>query len=207
MPRKTDGIEFELKPGVRKGDDGKPLLYAQLAKGKVISFNQLEDFCEKHRHMEVGELTRLFTLLIDVAGHYLSEGYRVQTPIGSFAVKLKLMGEHTDPKTVTGRDIKLDGVEFIPSKELKEAASQNRLGYRLSKEPVGNSQMYDPKAMEEALHKSLRKGYTDIKTFMHFSGLKRDSAQHYLDSLTQGEHPKLQRSMSGKSYVYTLNKG
>lgn len=206
MPRKTDGIEFELKPGVRKGDDGKPLLYAQLAKGKVISFNQLEDFCEKHRHMEVGELTRLFTLLIDVAGHYLSEGYRVQTPIGSFALKLKLMGEHTDPKTVTGRDIKLDGVEFIPSKELKEAASQNRLGYRLSKEPVGNSQMYDPKAMEEALRNSLKLGYTSVSTFMYFSGLKRDSAQKYLDSLTKGEDASLLRIKIGKSYIYSPKK-
>ena len=29
MPRKTDGILFELQPRPTKGDDGKPLLYAQ----------------------------------------------------------------------------------------------------------------------------------------------------------------------------------
>ena len=27
MPRKTDGIEFEIHPRPTKGEDGKPLLY------------------------------------------------------------------------------------------------------------------------------------------------------------------------------------
>ena len=39
-----------------------------------------------------------------------SDGYRVETPIGSFAPKLKLLGEHTDPKTIHGRDIELHAV-------------------------------------------------------------------------------------------------
>ncbi len=30
------------------------------------------------------------------AEHLVSDGYRVETPIGSFAPKLKLLGEHTD---------------------------------------------------------------------------------------------------------------
>ena len=29
MPRKTDGVLFELQPRPTKGDDGKPLLYAK----------------------------------------------------------------------------------------------------------------------------------------------------------------------------------
>ena len=32
---------------------------------------------------------------METAGRWLSEGYRVETPIGSFAPKLKLLGEHT----------------------------------------------------------------------------------------------------------------
>ena len=59
----------------------------------------------------------VFDVVIDVVGLWLSDGYRVETPIGSFAPKLKLLGEHTDPKNIHGRDIEYAGIEFIPSKE------------------------------------------------------------------------------------------
>ena len=126
----------------------------------------------------------------------------METPIGSFAPKLKLTGEHTDPKTVTGRDIRYDGVEFIPSKDFIREVCSNRLGFRCVEGPVGNSQMHDPKAMDEALRRSLQQGFTTVKIFRICSGLKRDSAQKYLDSLTKGDHPRLRRVKNGKSYLY-----
>ena len=116
MPRKTDGIEFEIHPRPTKGEDGKPLLYVRPAKGRKKSFKQLEDFCNKYRNLRTGELQMVFDVVIDVVGLWLSDGYRVETPIGSFAPKLKLLGEHTDPKTIHGRDIEYAGIEFIPSR-------------------------------------------------------------------------------------------
>ena len=111
-------------------------------------------------------------------------------PLGSFAPKLKLLGEHTDPMTIHGRDIMYAGVDFTPSKELVKASGRNREGYRKSSSPVGNNQMYDQKAMDEALRRSLKLGYTTIPEFMIYSGLKRDSAKAYLNSLCQGDHPR-----------------
>ena len=100
MPRKTNGIEFEIHPRPTKGEDGKPLLYVRPAKGRKKSFKELEDFCNKYRNLRTGELQMVFDVVIDVVGLWLSDGYRVETPIGSFAPKLKLLGEHTDPKTI-----------------------------------------------------------------------------------------------------------
>ena len=117
MPRKTDGIEFEIHPRPTKGEDGKPLLYVRPAKGRKKNFKDLEDFCNKYRNLCTGELQMVFDVVIDVVGLWLSDGYRVETPIGSFAPKLKLLGEHTDPKNIHGRDIEYAGIEFIPSKE------------------------------------------------------------------------------------------
>ena len=151
-------------------------------------------------------MERLFNLFIDVAGNWLAQGYRVETPIGSFAMKLKLTGDHTNAEKVTGRDIVYNGVEFTPSKELIAKAGSNREGFRKKSGTVGNSQMYDPKAMEEALRKSLTLGYTTVSTFMYFSKLKRDSAQHYLDSLSKGENARLLRRKNGRTYVYSLRK-
>lgn len=202
MPRKTDGIEFEIHPRPTKGEDGKPLLYVRPAKGRKKSFKELETFCNKYRNLQTGELQRVFDVVIDVVGLWLSEGYRVETPIGSFAPKLKLLGEHTDPKTIQGRDIAYAGIEFIPSKELIKEGGNNREGYRKSQTQVGNSQMYDQKAMDEALLSSMKLGYTTIPQFMASSGLKRDSAKSYLDSLCTGDYPRLWKVRQSRRWLY-----
>ena len=91
MPRKTDGIEFELHSSPQKDKNG--------------------NYSISHKHMAKGELEACFTKFLNCAALWFHEGYRVETPIGSFAPKLKLTGEHTDPKTVTGRDIIYDNVD------------------------------------------------------------------------------------------------
>ena len=116
----------------------------------------------------------VFDVVIDVVGLWLSDGYRVETPIGSFAPKLKLLGEHTDPKTIHGRDIEYAGIEFIPSE----------------------------KAMDEALRRCMKLGYATIPEFMIFSGLKRDSAKAYLDSLCKGDHPRLWKVRESRRWLY-----
>ena len=60
MPRKTDGILFELQPRPTKGDDGKPLLYAQPVIAHRHDLDALDDFCAKYRHTSKGEMKRLF---------------------------------------------------------------------------------------------------------------------------------------------------
>jgi hypothetical protein len=202
MPRKTDGIEFEIHPRPTKGEDGKPLLYVRPAKGMKKSFKQLDEYCVKYRGLRPGELQQVFNVLMETGGRWLSEGYRIETPIGSFAPKLKLLGEHTDPKTITGRDIVYAGLEFIPSKEFVREGGRNREGYRKSDASVGNSQMYDEQAMDEALKRSMKLGYTTIPEFMIFSGLKRDSAKTYLDSLCKGEHPRLWKVRESRRWLY-----
>ena len=47
-------------------------------------------------------------------------------------------------------------------------------------------------------------GYITIKTFQVYSGLKNKSAQRYLDSLCQGEHPRLRRYKEGRTWHYTI---
>ena len=202
MPRKTDGIEIEIHPRPTKGEDGKPLLYVRPAKGRKKSFKELENFCNKYRGIRTGELIQVFDVVKEVLGLWLSDGYRVETPLGSFAPKLKLLGEHTDPKTIQGRDIAYAGIEFIPSKEFYKEAGNNREGYRKSQAPVGNSQMHDPKAMDAALERCMRLGYATVPEFMIFSGLKRDSAKAYLDSLCKGEHPRLWKVRESRRWLY-----
>lgn len=188
-----------------KGTDGQPLLYVRPAKGYKKSMRELEDYCERYHFIPQGEVSRILKVVMSTIGHWISEGYRVDTPFGSFAPKLRLMGEHTDPKTIRGRDVRFGGISYTPSKDFIEEANQNMEGYRKSERPVGNSQMYDPQAMNEALRKSMRLGFCTIGDFILHSGLKRDSAKHYLDSLCEGEHPRMRKVKRGRLWHYIPN--
>ena len=201
MPRKTDGILFELQPRPTKGDDGKPLLYAQPVIEHRHDLDALDDFCAKYRHTSKGEMKRLFDLFSEVATMWLRQGHRVETPFGSLAPKLKLLGDHTDPEKVTGRDVMYGGIEFIPSKQFVRDADCSSDGFRRQQ---GNSQMHDPKAMEEALRRSIRNGYVTVSTFMVFSHLKRKSAKAYLDGLCEGDTPRLRRYREGRTWHYSV---
>lgn len=202
MPRKTDGIEFEIHPRPTKGEDGRPLLYVRPVKGRKKSYKELEAFCNTHYGLRPGELRMVFDVMKEVVGSWLSDGYRVETPLGSFAPKLKLYGEHTDPKAIHSRDIRYAGIDFIPAKEFVREGGQNHEGYLRSQGTVGNSQMYDQQAMNEALRQSMRMGYTTIPEFMTYSGLKRDSAKAYLDSLCEGKHPRLWKVRESRRWLY-----
>ena len=57
-------------------------------------------------------------------------------------------------------------------------------------------------AQPRALRRSMRLGYTTIPDFMIYSGLRRDSAKAYLDSLCQGEHPRLWKVRESRRWLY-----
>ena len=206
MPRKTNGILFELQPGPKKGEDGKPLLYAQPVIERKYDLEDIDDFCTKYRHTSKGEMKHLFSLVEEVTTMWLRQGYRVETPFGSFAPKLKLLGDHTDPEKVMGSDVMYAGVEFIPAKQFVKDANCGREGFRRKQGRVGNSQIHDPEEMEKALRKSMYNGFTTIRIFQIFSGLKYNSAKNYLDSLCQGENPRLRCYLEGRAWHYTYRK-
>lgn len=204
MPCKTDGILFELHPGPSKGDDGKPLLYAQPVIDRKHDLDDIDAFCAKYRSASTGDMMRLFSLLEDVTTMWLRQGHRVETPFGTFAPKLKLTGKHTDPEKVKGRDVEYAGIEFIPSKQFVKDADCSRDGFRRKKGSVGNSQTLDAEAMEAALRNSTRNGYITIKVFQYYSGLKYNSAKNYLDSLCKGDTPRLTSYREGRIWHYAV---
>ncbi|MBP5339508.1 MAG: hypothetical protein J6Z14_09470 [Prevotella sp.] len=204
MPNKTDGILFELQPRPTKGDDGKPLLYAQPVIERKYDLDAIDDFCAKYRHTSKGEMKRLFDLFSEVATMWLRQGCRVETPFGSLAPKLKLLGDHTDPVRVTGNDVVYGGIEFIPSRQFVQDADCSGDGFRRKKGRVGNSQMHDSKAMEEALRRSTVNGYITISNFVWASGLKYRSAKLYLDGLCQGDSPRLRCYQEGRTWHYVF---
>lgn len=201
MPRKTDGMPFELYTRPTNGEDGKPLLYVRPAAPYKRTMKDVEKYCG-FRGVNKGIVDIAFETFIESCSEWLAEGYRVETPLGTFAPKIKLEGDFTDPAKVKGKNVKFAGIELIPSKHFVTMVKRKQKGFYKKESNVGNAQMHDEAFMAEALRRALRNGFTTISIFMVVAGLKYHSAQRYLNGLCSGEHPTLRRMRIGTTYHY-----
>ena len=201
MPRKTDGMPFELYTRPTNGEDGKPLLYVRPAAPYKRTMKDVETY-SGYRGVNKGIVDIAFETFIDVCCEWLAEGYRVETPLGTFAPKIKLEGEFTDPSKVKGKNVKFAGIELTPSKRFVKAVERKQRGFYKKESKVGNAQMHDEAFMADALRRALNPGFTTIKIFMVLTGLKYHTAQRYLDQLCSGDRPTLRKTKFGTTYHY-----
>ena len=201
MPRKTDGMPFELYTRPTNGEDGKPLLYVRPSAPYKRTMKDVETYSD-YRGVNKGIVDIAFETFIDVCCEWLAEGYRVETPLGTFAPKIKLEGEFTDPSKVKGKNVKFAGIELTPSKRFVKAVERKQRGFYKKESKVGNAQMHDEAFMTDTLRRALNPGFTTIRIFMAMSGLKYHSAQRYLDHLCSGDYPTLRKTKFGTTYHY-----
>jgi hypothetical protein len=196
---------YEVHPTPVKGDDGKNLLYVRPKSGLKLTMKELEEYCERINVLRYGELSRAFDAFIRAAGRYLAEGYRIDTPIGSFAPRLSLTKQTTDPDAVKDRDVRLDGVEYNPGKLWNEAMKKWHDGFRRYDNPNTQELMADKDKLEQMMRECIEKhnGYITAGMFSRYSGLTLYSARKQLNEWTKGDNPKLLKTRMGKEHIYT----
>ena len=205
MPKKNKGMWYEVHPTPVKGKDGKNLVYVRPKSGLKMTMKQLEGYCERNYAMRYGELSRAFDVFMRAAGWFLSEGYRIETPIGSFAPKLALKRKITDADEVKDRDVKLEGVEYNPGKIWDKEINKWLDGFRRWQNPDTQDIMADKEKLEQVMRGCIQMhdGYITAGMFARVSGLTLYSARKQLNEWTQGDHPKLLKSSRGKEHIYT----
>lgn len=204
MPRKTDGMLIELHPRPTNGEDGRPLLYARPASNYKRTMKDVEDFMA-FQNINSAMIETDFKNFIEVCSRWLAEGYRVETPLGVFSPKIKLVGDFTDPSKVKPQnDVSYVGIELTPSKRFIDEVRYKMKGFRIRRTSVGNAQMYDEAFMSKALRRAVHQdmGFITISSFMAASGLKYHSAHRYLDHLCYCQNPTLKCKKVGNSYHY-----
>ena len=166
---------------------------------------QLEEYCERNNSLRYGELSRAFDVFIRAAGRYLAEGYRIDTPIGSFAPKLSLARQITDADEVKDRDVRLEGVEYNPGKLWDKEIKKWLDGFRRFQNPDTKEILADKDKLEQEMRDCIRKhnGYITAGMFARYSGLTLYSARKQLNEWTKGENPKLLMTRQGKEHIYT----
>ncbi len=204
MPIKKDGMLFEMHPSPAKSDDGKTLYYPRPLKGKKLTIKQVDGLCKEHHRTYGYKLESAFEAFMEEVGYWLSEGYRIDTPIGSFAPKLGLKRQITDPDDVKGNDVRFEGVEYNPGKLWQKEVGKWLKGFR----PMGNANtaevLSDSDRLRQILDRYVGKGgMVTVRQFALASGLTYYSARQRLDAWTEGEQPVLLRSRVGKTFIYT----
>ena len=206
MPNKDYGMFYEMYPTPGKDKNGKYIYYPRPAKGQKLSMKALDDYCAQHFAMRPGEMTRALDLLTQAMGFWLSQGHRIETPIGSFAAKLTTQRKITDPDDVKDSEIIYDGVDYQPGKLWNEEMEKYHHGFRRSFNNNTAELMADKEKLEQALEKSIKalNGYTTVTFFARFSGLTDYSARKVLNKWTEGDNPKLLKTQMGHEYIYTM---
>ncbi|MBQ8463874.1 MAG: hypothetical protein IJ544_07155 [Prevotella sp.] len=204
MPRKTDGMPFEIHTSPMKGKDGKNIVYVKPLSGRKISMKELDAYCAEHYALRPGELTRAFNAFIDATGYYLSEGYRLETLIGSFAPKIGLKREITDPDEVKTYDVQFEGIDYRSVKDYEESVLHWLKGFRRANNPNTQQLMADSDHLLKALQQVIGNyGYATARLFAYYANLTYYSARKQLDEWCKGEAPKLLKTKQGPTYIYT----
>ena len=205
MPRKNSGMWYEVHPTPVKGEDGKNLVYVRPKRGQKLTMKELEEKCEDYNALRYGELSRAFDAFIRVAGRFLAEGYRIETPIGSFAPKLSLTKQVTDASEVKDRDVRLEGVEYNPGKLWNREIQKWMDGFRRWQNADTQEILADKEKLEQVMRDCIQRhhGYITAGIFSRASGLTLYSARKLLNAWTKGDNPKLLMTPRGKEHIYT----
>ncbi|MBR1505347.1 MAG: hypothetical protein IJ614_04490 [Prevotella sp.] len=205
MPTKKDGMLFELHPTPAKGRDGRNIIYARPASGRKMTIRQIDAYCAAHYGLREFELERAFRAFLQAAGHWLAEGYRIETPIGSFVARLALDGEYTAPDAVKPRNVSLDNVDYNPGQLWNQEMRKWSHGFRRADNPNTLELLANQEHLEQVMRKTLEAhhGYITAGMFARSSGLTKYSARKQLNHWTEGDNPKLLKTRQGKEDIYT----
>jgi len=75
MPRKKDGMPYEVYPTPAKGRDGRNIVYVRPAGGFKVDLKQLDEFCSGEGYgLRSGELSLVFGVFMRAASRTFCRG-------------------------------------------------------------------------------------------------------------------------------------
>lgn len=205
MPVNRSGISFELYDSPKKDESGRNILCAKVVSNGTYTQRQLEEYMQKFWTIHPSDARRFMTAFVDAVTSLLADGYRVDTPIGSFYTKLKLDAPYTAADKVTANQVGFDGVGILPDKEFVKRVADGIHGFlrqRRRRTPhLGSTDDIQRKVRKLANDND---GFFDIRDFRMAFGVSEYMARKTLHALCKGTPPFLQYKKASRSIVYYL---
>lgn len=193
---------FELYQSPITDESGKHRLYVRPVIHRKVTMGEVDAYCARNRGMRRGQVIAAMNCFVDVCKEWLADGCRVETPLGVFSPRLRLVHQEVSPKEVSGKDVRLSGIRFSPSKRFITLVADEACGFRrMTTQGIDDSDN-GRKVLAEALRRSLVSGFTTVRLFQIESRLKYATARTYLDNLSKGPSPLLSRQKIGTTYHY-----
>ena len=114
----------------------------------------------------------------------------------------------TDPNKITGNEIEVTGINFVPDKELMTAAKSKLVYFEHSarRGSVGHSESYSDEEMRQSLIDWFAENdYLTCSLFMKMWHLTRYKADKLLTQLCEGDDALLVVQKQANAYIYRLN--
>lgn len=204
MPRKEDGMLFEVHPAPLKDKEGNNYVYVRPYGVQHRTLEEVDSYCARNFAVQPGDVSRVLNVFMEAAKYWLSSGDRIETPFGTFAPKIGLRSEKTTADKVGSTDVELQGIEFTPTREFMRKIVQLNNGFRPVRNPDTLKLKADTPHLELAMQRCIsERGYATVRSFMRHSGLTYHSARKQLNLWCEGDSPRLLRTKMGSTFVYT----
>lgn len=206
MPINKRGIPYELYESPKKDESGRNILCAKVVTNGTYSQKQLEDYMQEYWTIHPSDARRFMTAFVDAVTSLLADGYRVDTPIGSFYTKLKLDAPYTAADKVTANQVGFDGIGILPDKDFVNRVRDNIHGYQRERRrhspDLGSADEIRRKVTKLARDNG---GFFDIRDFRMAFGVSDYMARKHLKALTEGPAPLLSCKRMGSTLTYFLH--
>lgn len=211
--KKGTAIHFSVHPTPMKPGDTVQTYHVRHEQKYVIHSRELREHIAGYTLISEG----LFEMFIDTLKRELAEqllmGKGVHLDgIGRFSLQLgtrKTKDEqgrwrtktYTDPKQLTGHEVVVDGITFVPDKEMLMRLDSD------SRHFVRDKGEYEQEVPRGELLKTLadycaKHGSFTRRAVQYLFGLSRYKADRLLTDLVNEEYPKYYRQKAGTSWVY-----
>ena len=197
-------LKYDVYTITNAEGSGEERKYVRLKQHEAMTASELEATIQQRCTLTKGDVAAVFTELHDIVVSEFSMGRRVYVPqLGYFSLAVNLeMPEDNPDKKITGKEVRLRGINFRPEAGLLQEIDRNV--HFIRSEYTGRSNVFTEKKLWTVLQEFFQENrYLTISLMRMKFGLSRHMAQKWIDHFI--DKGLLVKDGSPRSPIYFLN--
>lgn len=197
-------LKYDVYTITNAEGSGEERKYVRLKQHEAMTASELEATIQQRCTLTKGDVAVVFTELHDIVVSEFSMGRRVYVPkLGYFSLAVNLEVPEDNPdKKITGKEVRLRGINFRPEAGLLQEIDRNV--HFIRSEYTGRSNVFTEKKLWTVLQEFFQENrYLTISLMRMKFGLSRHMAQKWIDHFI--DKGLLVKDGSPRSPIYFLN--